>query len=188
MAHLHEYQELQKVPVREGCYLRPLEISDAEGILTILDTDTSIRKRVTVAARMHTVDDVAREIEAYKTDGTGLIRYAIVYDERCVGLVSLWKDHGHFEQPPEPDGYGFGYFIDPALRGKGLVTDAVGALMQRAKQALPVKRFVAFCEDDNQASKAVLRKLGFMPTNGIFTEPTHGWVERKYVKEQDDES
>jgi len=188
MAHLHEYQELQKVPVREGCYLRPLEISDAESILTILDTDASIRERVTVAARMHTVDDVAREIEAYKTDGAGLIRYAIVYDERCVGLVSLWKDSGYFGQVPDPRGYGFGYFIDPALRGKGLVTDAVSALMQRACEVLDVGRFIAFSEDDNPASGAVLRKLGFTPTDDTFTEPTHGWVERKYVSEQDDES
>lgn len=183
MQYLHEHQELQKVPVREDCYLRPLETQDAKYILAILNDDQLIREYVTVAARMHTADDVMREIEAYKTDEEGLIRYTIVYQERCVGLVSLWKDPGYFGQTPEPGGYGFGYFIDPALRGRGIVTDAVSALMQRASQVLDIKRFIAFSEDENVASGAVLRKLGFTATDDAFSEPTHGWIERKYVKE-----
>lgn len=180
--NLYEQPELRKVLVREGCYLRPLEVEDAEEILRILDDDPAIRDRVTVASRMHTIDDVAREVKTYKTDNEGLIRYAIIFDDHCVGLVSLWRDSGFFGQPLDPDAYGFGYFIDPAMRGKGVVTAAVESLMKQAERLLRVKQFIAYCEDDNLASIAILHKLGFQATDETFSEPNQGWTERKYVK------
>jgi len=182
MQNLYEQPELRKVTVREGCYLRPLELDDAEEVLKILDNDPDIRSRVTVASRMHTIDDVAREVETYRTDNEGLIRYAIMFDEHCVGLVSLWRDSGFFGQSVDPDAYGFGYFIDPSMRGKGIVAAAVESLMKQAEAVLQVKQFIAYCEDDNYASIAILRKLGFGATDETFSEPDHGWAERKYIK------
>lgn len=163
--------------------MRPLQSEDATDLLTVLEKDPSIRQRVTVAERMGNPNDVVREVQAYQSDPEGLIRYAVLCDEKCVGLVSFWKDHGYFGQDFEPDSYGFGYFIDPSLRGKGLITDAVRAIMTRAPEVIGVRRFIAFCEDDNVASSKVLLKLGFKKTNETFTEPKNGWVERMYVKE-----
>lgn len=182
MKYLHQYSGLQKVEVRDGCCLRPLRSEDAANILEVIDKDPSIRQRVTVAERMRDPDDVAREVEAYQKDSEGLIRYTVVCDEKCVGLVSFWKDQGYFGQDFEPDSYGFGYFIDPDLRGKGLITDAVRALMTKSQDVLEVHRFLAFCEDDNLASRKVLLKLGFEATDRTFFEPKNGWIERMYLK------
>lgn len=97
-------------------------------------------------------------------------------------MLSLWRDEGYFGTPPQLDDYGFGFFLDPKDRGKGLVTNAVRALIHVLIQNLKVNQFVANCEDDNTESIAVLTKLGFTPTNEARPEPIHGCIERKYIK------
>jgi RimJ/RimL family protein N-acetyltransferase len=179
--NLHEQPSLQEVQIREGVVLRPMAETDAAELLDVLNADPSIRDRVTVASRMHAEDDVKREVEAYKAD-EGLIRYVVVDEERVVGLVSFWRDDGFFGQEANPNSYGFGYFLHPKARGRGLITDSVGVLMRVAQESFPVDYFMAFCEDDNPKSIRVLRKLGFEPTERAYVEPTRGWKERLYEK------
>lgn len=178
---LHRQPALQEVGVRSGVVLKPMAINDAPAILAILDADPSIRKRVSAAAGMIDTEGVQREIEEYRAD-PGLIRYMIHSHEKAVGLVSLWRDDGFFGQEAQPHTFGFGYFLDPAERGKGLVTDSVQKLMDTVQGNFRVDSFVAFCEDDNRESVAVLTKLGFAPTEKTFREPSYDWVERKYEK------
>jgi RimJ/RimL family protein N-acetyltransferase len=178
--NVHTIPSLQAVDVYEDILLRPLEQSHASRVLEILDADESIRERVTVASRMHTQEDVAKEIVLYKND-TGLIRYVLLRDSDPVGMISLWRDDGFWGEK-NLDDYGFGYFLDPHERGKGLITKAVQKLMEVVSQNLYVRQFVAFSEDTNTGSVAVLKKLGFQPTSQTLTEPTNGWIERKYIK------
>lgn len=182
LVDLRAQPSLQEVPVREGVILRPMQNADAPGILRILEADPSIRDRVTVASRMHNTEDVQREVAAYQSDDSH-IRYVIHEDGNCVGLVSLWRDTGFFGQEAKPYAYGFGYFLDPAARGKRLVTDSVQALMNTVQTNFRVESFMAFCEDNNVESIAVLQKLGFAPMEKIFPEPTEGWPERLYEKD-----
>lgn len=178
---LHSVAALQEVEVRENITLHPLTESHASQLLAILDSDPEIRNRVYVASHLHEVEDVAKEIEESEKD-PGLIRYTILDGENPIGLVSLWRDDGFFGTPPNHDDYGFGYFLDPNERGKGIVTDTVTALMDAVQQNLYVRQFVAFCEDDNAESVAVLRVLGFEKNGEAYPEPTHGWIEYKYVR------
>jgi len=180
--NLNEVLTLQDVTVREGTVLRPMQNSDATGVLQILEADPSIRKRVTVASRMHNEEDVKREVAAYQNEGDH-IRYIIHENGTCVGLVSLWRDSGFFGQEAKPHAYGFGYFLDPTARGRGLITDSIRTLMNVSQACLRIDTFMAFCEDDNTESIAVLKKLGFMPTENTFSEPAAGWTERLYEKE-----
>jgi RimJ/RimL family protein N-acetyltransferase len=171
------------VQVREGIVLRPLEKTDAAPILDILDKDPGIRDRVSVASKMHTTEDVAEQVDAYRGDAH-LIRYAIVEDESVIGLVSLWRDIDNpFDAPDNPDDYGFGYFLSPSKRGSGIVTDSVQRLMDTASEHLEIRQFIAYCEKDNKDSIALLGKLGFNLTNVELTEQNTGWVEVKYEKE-----
>lgn len=179
---LHEVDALQEIAVRGGLFLRPLAASDSEQLLAILDRDPDIRERVTVAKRLHDQHDIEREVEAI-ADDDGLIRYVIVENGVVIGLISLWRDDGFFGQAPEPDGYGFGYFLDPLARGRGVITTSLQVLMNTLQAALPVRVFMAFCEDDNQESSIVLMKLGFERTDEVYGEPNTGWQERKYRRE-----
>lgn len=176
---LHEIGHLQEIAVREGVHLEPLASRHAVSLLAVLNKDVSIRHRVSVAARLHSVTDVEAEIQAIAKDPS-LLRYVIAVDSKVVGMVSFWRDEGFFGQPPEPNGYGFGFFLDPDWRGKGLIGSAVRMLMQEARTVLDVDCFLAFCEDDNMASIAVIKGLGFVATDERYGEPVTGWQERKY--------
>ncbi len=177
---LHAIPALHEVYFQSDLKLRPLHISDAERLLEILAADPSIRDKVTVASRFHTPEDIAIEIELSTTD-PGLIRYTLLRGANPIGIVSLWRDAGYFGTTPQPDDYGFGYFLDPAERGKGLVVSAVQSLMAVIAENLLVNSFIAFSVDQNVESIAVLTKLGFQPTDQTFVEPKNSWVERKYV-------
>jgi len=179
---LHTIPALNEVIVRDSIRLRPLDQSHATRLLEILAADKSIRESVTVASRLHTPEDVAAEIEHYHKE-TGLIRYVLLNDNNPIGFVSLWRDDG-FWGTKNPNDYGFGYFLDKNERGKGLVTSAVQSLMDTVVKNLQVNQFVAFCEDGNDGSIAVLKRLGFKPTEETLAEPNKGWIERKYILSQ----
>jgi RimJ/RimL family protein N-acetyltransferase len=182
---LHQLDQFAEVHVRGGVNLRPLEEADAPAIVAILQADPTIKDRVTVASRISNEEDVVAEVDRYKKDGS-VIRFAIEEQGKCVGLVSFWRDTGFFGHDARPNTYGFGYFLDPAERGKGLITDSVRTLMETANANLKIDSFIAFCEDSNQESVAVLNKLGLEPTDITYPEPTHGWVERMYEKKAED--
>lgn len=181
LVNLHDVAALQSVAVREGVTLRPMQDEDAEALLAILEADPGIRERVAVAAKMMDEESVRAEVEDYQAD-TGLIRYVVEEDNKVTGLVSLWRDEGYFGQQPRPHAYGFGYFQHPDFRGRGVVSDSVRALMDTAQENFRVDSFIAFCEEDNAPSIAVLEKLGF-ESNGIaYDVPGHGWIECMYEK------
>ncbi len=180
--NLHEVAALQDVQIRDGITLRPLDVSDATRVLQILEADTSIRDRVSVASKMHSPEDIETQVETYKQD-KHLIRYAILEGDNSVGLVSFWRDVDNtFDAPDNPDDYGFGYFLDPNKRGSGIVTDAVKTIMDIAAENIHVKQFIAYCEDNNPDSITVLTKLGFQPTDTVLVEQNSSWAERKYVR------
>ena len=181
--NLHDIDALQGIVVRDGVSLRPIRVSDSDRILEVLKADPTIKEKVTVASRINSEADVEREVDAMNADPE-LIRYAITNDQdEFIGLVSFWLDPGFFGQEPLPNTYGFGYFIDPAERGKGLVTGSVKSLMKVATENIPgIEGFTAFCVDANKDSVASLVALGFNPTDRLYPEPSHGWEERQYQR------
>lgn len=67
-----------------------------------------------------------------------------------------------FKGPPSPGGnVEVTYGIAPSRRRMGLVTEAVGALVQWAFRNSQVRRVLATVVPDNAASLAVLRRQGF---------------------------
>jgi RimJ/RimL family protein N-acetyltransferase len=171
----------ERIHVRDGVVLRPLESADASELLAILDADPSIRERVGVASRLYKVEDIAKLLEDESSDEE-LVRYAIVENNRVVGMVNFWRAGEFFGDKADPDDYGFGYFLAPSARGRGLVTDSLSAIMAVASTRLHIKRFIAFCEADNAASGAVLKKAGFEKTAMQWKDDEHGWLEQKYAR------
>ena len=88
---------------------------------------------------------------------------------RGVVLVSESALVGHigFHGPPgvnalrRADGVEVGYSIFPAFRRRGIATEAVGGLMQWAREAHDIRAFVASVSPQNDASLGVVGKLGF---------------------------
>lgn len=179
--NLHGIPALNEIQVRDDLKLRLAKVSDAKRVIEILNADPSIRDRVTVASKFHTESDVINEIieHQYSPD---ILRYALLHGDDLVGWVNLWQDNGYISGKPDPSVIGFGYFLDPVARGKGLITDAIKRLMVLAQENMKVTGFVAYCEDDNEGSVKILKKLGFTPTEDTHKEPKNGWVERMWVR------
>lgn len=177
--NLHSVKHFSEIQIEDNIKLVHLDKVHGARVLEILSDDPSIRDRVTIASRINSLEDLKKQVNAYKKD-KGLIRYVLLEDDNPVGLVSFWRDDGFWGEK-NLDDYGFGFFLDPKARGKGLISKAVKKLIDITPKHLQVRQFVAFCEDDNSASVKVLKKLGFEPTDQVMTEPKKGWIERKYV-------
>jgi RimJ/RimL family protein N-acetyltransferase len=84
---------------------------------------------------------------------------------RLVGGTGLHRfdwDKRHFE---------IGYWVRTSAHGKGYATEATNALLRYAFNALSAKRVEITHADGNDASAAVIRKLGFVK-EGVMREAT----------------
>ena len=94
-------------------------------------------------------------------------RYALRDAEtaRIVGGMSLFpRDPAARVQLARADRVELGYWLDATATGRGLVTEAVRALMDAAASALPAIRLAEIhCHVENAPSNAVPERLGFEP-------------------------
>ena len=71
-----------------------------------------------------------------------------------------------FKGPPTPDGtVEIGWGVLPAYRGNGVATEATNAAVDWAFGHTEVRRIIATIPNDNLASQAVARRLGFQCVN-----------------------
>jgi ribosomal-protein-alanine N-acetyltransferase len=87
--------------------------------------------------------------------------YAVVLPQRrMIG-------HAGFHGPPGTnalkahDAVELGYTIFPPFRGRGYATEAARALIDWAREAHGIRRFLASIAPENEPSLALVRKLGF---------------------------
>jgi RimJ/RimL family protein N-acetyltransferase len=137
----------------EALLLRAWEQHDAEVVLAAgLDRLIS-RYRYSLP---RTSDGAQAWIAATTTDrlaGTRL-ELAIIESDMPVGSVSLTDfDHGNAM---------LRYWLLPEDRGRGLATRAARLLVAWAFSTLRLGRLAAFIEPDNQASRGVLERCGFV--------------------------
>lgn len=75
--------------------------------------------------------------------------------------------HAGFHGPPGVNGLQardaleLGYTVFPEARGRGYAQEAALALMRWAEREHEIRRFIASVAPDNEASLAIVRKLGF---------------------------
>lgn len=68
-----------------------------------------------------------------------------------------------FMGPPGADGtIEIGYSVTPGYRGRGIATEAVGALARWGLNQPAVLSILARCEPDNGPSISVLERVGFV--------------------------
>ena len=100
------------------------------------------------------------------------------YREWCPHLVvsegRMVGDAGYHGPPgvnaaKNPDAVEIGYRIDPPFRGRGHATAAATELLRMAEER-GVRQFVASSAPDNEASLAIIRKLGFEQTGEVMDE------------------
>ena len=98
----------------------------------------------------------------------GTLFFVLEEPRRLVG----W---GGYKGAPKDGAVEIGYAIAPGERGKGLATEAARAMVERAFASPAVKTALAHTLAQENASTAVLKKLGFCKT-AEFTDPEDGPV------------
>ena len=80
-------------------------------------------------------------------------RFAITLDDRLIGVCDIFELSG--------DQGEIGYWLDRAVWGRGYGLEAARQLVRFGLDDLGLKSILAGCADDNVASAAILRRLGF---------------------------
>jgi ribosomal-protein-alanine N-acetyltransferase len=140
--------------------LRRLVPSD-EPDLIALDTDPEVMRYVGspagVKSPQETMERAQRRVQESAADngaGLGFWRVEDRDDAAFYGVAALIR-------MPDGDDVEVAYRLARAAWGRGIATEAAGALVAYAFDTLGLKRVVAVTYPDNAASQRVLDKLGF---------------------------
>lgn len=109
-----------------------------------------------------------------------------VSEQRMVGDVNLDLNHedpvSHAtldemkEKKPDDQSWITGYVIEPALHGKGVMSEVLGCMIQGwAIPWMHCKEIAAWIQFDNPGSMGVVRKHGFQLVHDEYTQ----WPEQK---------
>ncbi|HET9222494.1 MAG TPA: GNAT family protein [Roseiflexaceae bacterium] len=149
----------------ERLILREIRLSDAEEVFRIY-SDPQVM-RFWGSAPMASLEEARGQIagRAAAFSARSGIRWAITRkgDDRLIGSCGHWrliKQHMRSE---------IGYDLAPELWGQGIMPEAVGAILRFGFERMGLHSVEAQIEPDNQGSRRVLDKLGFVQ-EGYFRE------------------
>ena len=139
----------------ERLRLRRLQLTDAPAIFASYATDPEVARYS--SWRPHAS---LRDAEEFVVGALG--RW-LDGEEFTWVLLDRWSDQlvGAMSARDTAHGLEFGYVLARERWGKGLMTEAVGALRDWASSEPDVHRLWAYCDVDNVASARVLEKNGF---------------------------
>ena len=131
--------------------LRPLEDRDAAAFAAM--TVPEVTRMLSRLKTGMTEEEVRADI--LRRTWRGYLGFTIVieYEGRFAGTLGIGGGPASV-----------GYFLDPALWGQGIMTEALSGYLPEIFERFPISRIVADHFDDNPASGAVLKKLRFEVT------------------------
>ncbi|GAA2145953.1 GNAT family protein [Kitasatospora kazusensis] len=140
--------------------LRPATAADIPAL-------AAIRATPEVYARWRGDPDLAAEVAEDIADHEAPT-LAVEYDGRVVGAIQ-W----HAETTPDYRHAGMDVYLDPAVHGRGLGTDAVRTLARHLITAYGFHRLVIDPAADNTAAIRCYTKVGFRPV-GVMRQYERG--------------
>jgi aminoglycoside 6'-N-acetyltransferase len=140
--------------------LRPATRADIPGLATI-------RRTPQVYARWGGGNDLNAAVE-HDLDDSDSVRYVIEYEDRLVGWIQ-WQA----EEDPEYRHASIDIYVDPAVHGRGVGTDAVRTLARHLFVDHRHHRVVIDPAADNAAAIRSYSKVGFRPV-GIMRQYERG--------------
>lgn len=139
----------------ERFLMRPPETRDARQIACCVN-DLTMARNLARLPHPYAPDD-ARDWIAYaetaRAQGT---EYAFVITHAEAGVIGSVG----FNRT-QSEAWEIGYWVDKAVQGKGVATEAAQALLSWGEREHGVTKFIAGHFQDNPASGRVLEKLGF---------------------------
>jgi len=152
--------ELDLVLVTSRLRLRAFQDADVDALWPLV-SDPELPRMMSWAAhtdRGQTLEFI-RAVNRGPAAGTG-VAWAIEIDGRASGCISL--EDMHFAQRAwRVDRAELGYWIAPALRSKGLMTEAAHAVVRCGFDQIGLHKVTVTCLAENVGSRRVIEKLGF---------------------------
>jgi ribosomal-protein-alanine N-acetyltransferase len=138
-----------------SAYLRPWETDDAPALASHANNSDIAGSMRDGFPSPYTLEDAERFI--YLASGTSsAILLAIEVDGEAVGGIGVTSLGDVYKNTAE-----IGYWVAAPYQGRGIVTEAVKALVPIAFERLDVVRIQAGIFENNRASARVLEKCGF---------------------------
>ncbi len=166
-------------PVRtERVLMRPITTSDLPAI-------HAIRSQPAVAMWL---SGTAASYDVFVEEWTGSDRFettlVLELDGRVIGDVFLkitqaWAQREVLDRAQDTQG-DIGWLVDPEYAGRGIATEAAGALLRLCFEELGLRRVTAAAFADNAASVRVMEKLGMRLEGRGVRQALHrerGWVD-----------
>lgn len=137
----------------ENCRIAPLHADDARALASITDE--------TVTSQVHFLPTPFTEADAHALiarSGGGDVFHAVrdASGAELNGVIGVHRRAG--------EEYEIGYWFAARARGRGIATEAVRAVIDALVASRPGCAIVAECRPENDRSRALLRRVGFVPT------------------------
>lgn len=146
---------MQNITVDNDLQLKKIELSDAKSIFdTIISQRTYLRKWLPFVDYTRDIDDTIQFIRAVYRDDEKV--YVLNYQNNFAGLIGF-RGTDYSNKKIE-----IGYWLSEPFQKKGIVTNAVKALVQFAFTELKMNRVEINCAVGNEASKRIPQRLGFI--------------------------
>jgi ribosomal-protein-serine acetyltransferase len=141
----------------ERFQLRPLTEADAEELHSLIEANRQRLAQWLRWAATQTFGDTVgfiqeTEAQAKRNDG---FQSGIVIDERLAGVI------GFIKVDWENRSTGLGYWLGAEHEGRGVMTEAVRAMVDHALQAWELNRVEIRVAAENRRSRAIPERLGF---------------------------
>ena len=136
----------------ENCRIAPLHADDARALASITDE--------TVTSQVHFLPTPFTEADARALiagSGGGDVFHAVrdASGTELNGVIGVHSRAGQYE---------IGYWFAARARGRGIATEAVREVIDALVASRPGCAIVAECRPENDRSRALLRRVGFVPT------------------------
>ena len=160
----------------ERCVLRAVMLEDAPAIFQMMSDP-----RVTRYIGQQPMDSPEKAVERVRKfqslfDEQSAIPWAVVSHEnrQLIGTCVFWNiDHPNYRTE-------IGYILSPQWWGKGLMTEAVAAVLNFGFTRMGLHSIEAQTDPENAASRRVLEKLGFVQ-EGHFREYYYDPAEDRFA-------
>jgi [ribosomal protein S5]-alanine N-acetyltransferase len=136
--------------------LRPWSMDDVDSLVRYADNPRIAAGMRNAFPFPYTRDDAERFISTVACDEKNLF-FAIVFKEEAIGSIGIHRLEDVYSCTAE-----IGYWLAEPFWGRGVITNAVQALVPVAFKLLPIERIQAGVFSSNVPSMRVLEKTGFI--------------------------
>lgn len=146
---------MQTITVNEALLLKQIELADANDVFeTINSQRTYLRKWLPFVDHTRDIEDSIQFIKTVNRNDESV--FVLNYQQNFAGLIGFRATDSSNKKTE------IGYWLSEPFQKKGIVTNAVKALVKYAFNELDMNRIEINCAVRNEASKRIPQKLGFV--------------------------